>query len=543
MRRYWIIGTIVIGVIVAALCLGALPAQAQDFEYTGYIGDGILADSYRITAQAGDAISVRVEANSGNLDTILELWNPGGELIAYNDNAASYTLNSSLVHAATVDGTYTVVVGRYEFTTTGGAYTLYIMVGDEVMAAPNYSAYHDSRYVLSGTGQFHDTEHFRIHYTLEGYDATTAAFAERIGQTFEMVRDFEIGHLGWPVPPSDGTLGGDDRYDVYLGDLLNEYGSGALGYTAPEMEMTGDNPNTEAVEVRATPSYIVLDNDFAESSDPSLGMVFTVAAHEYHHAIQMGYDYAELHDWYYEATSVWVQTLANKVNPDVVDVSEYNFEYPALCFGTATLDPYYGQMQYGDWLFIQSLADEYGNQIVRELWEAIVSGEGFEGLETTLAAYGDTIPDALARYRIQNLIRGYEVAEDFTATVLLANTIRYAGRWTVADGGVQELGAGYFDLRVPLGTYRTSLFGDNGSLELWAVGVVGQEASVIRLGRGGNIDISLYDFNNLMVFNPAHDNSVEQCNYTRYGIEIYAVDGAPTPVERTWDAAYFRPLR
>ncbi len=539
MHRHWMIG-----IIVAVLCLGALPAQAQDFEHTGYIGGGTLSDSYRITAQTGDTISARAEATSGNLDTILELWDPGGELIAYNDNATADTFNSWLVHAATADGTYTIVVGRYEFTTTGGAYSLHIAVGDEIIDEPNsYSAYHDSRYTLSGTGQVHDTEHFRIHYTLEGRDATTAAFAERVGQTFEMVRDFEIEHLGWPTPPSDGTLGGDDRYDVYLGDLLNDNGYGPLGYSAPEMEMTGDNPDTEAVENRATPSYIVLDNDFAESDDPSLGMVFTVAAHEYHHAIQFGYDYAELHDWYYEATAVWVQTLANKVNPDVMDISEYNFEYPALCFGTATLDPYYGLMQYGDWLFIQSLADEYGNEIVRELWEAIVSSEGFEGLETTLAAYGDTVSDALARYRIQNLIRGYDVAEDFTATVVLENTIRYDGRWTAANGGVQELGAGYLDLRVSPGTYRVSLFGDNGGLELWAVGVVGQEASIIRLGRGGNIDTSLYDFNYLMIFNPAYDDSVEHCNSTRYGVEIYAVEGALNPVERTWNVDYFRPLR
>ena len=71
------------------------------------------------------------------------------------------------------------------------------------------------RVSLSGPALAHDTTNFRIHYTIEGEDATTVEFAQLVGTTMEEVLQIQTG-LGWPLPPPDGTMGGDARFDVYL---------------------------------------------------------------------------------------------------------------------------------------------------------------------------------------------------------------------------------------------------------------------------------------------------------------------------------------
>lgn len=531
-----------VGILLLMAVVGVGLASAQDQTYSGFINSTGTSKSYDFELAAGESVLIAAEATSGDLDTYLTLYDPTGASVAENDDRdPGQILDSALGYTATQAGTYTITISRYEPGDSSGNFVLNITYGDQSILSGLDTLL---RVELSGTELILDTEHFRIHYTFEGEDATNEVYVDAVGRTMEEVWRIQIERLGWPIPPADGARGGDDRYDVYLEDLMGN-DDGIFGYASPEDDF-GDNPNTPTVEEYATSSYLALENDFIEIDEPGttpISLMRTTAAHEFHHSIQFGFDLNDAHDWYYEATAVWMETITFYKEEDATGYVEYNYQYPEICFGT-TADPGDGQSQYGDWLFMQSLADAHGMEVVPKLWANIGEYEGFEALEKTLERYGDDIPTALARYRVQNLVRDYQLAPDFHATVWLENTIDAPGRWTYTGEGIQELGANYFAFSMPSGTYQVSLSGDNGELQLWTVGIRGDEATEFSLGRGAVLSNEGFDHMYLMVFNPVYDESVNDCVYSDYTMEVRPGRSAdPVAATRTWDATNFQPLR
>src|SRR5690606_6776029 len=317
---------------------------------------------------------------------------------------------------------------------------------------------------------------------------------------------------------------------------------GALGYASPE-SIVGDNPNTpEVVEEYAGVSYLAVENDFDDvSGGTAISLMRATFAHEFHHAIQFGYDVNDEHDWYYEATATWMETAAVTKDEDGTGYVSYTFEYPELCFGTEN-DPGDGQMMYGEWLFIQMLVDMYGNDVLYELWANIGKYEGFEALEHTLDAYGATIPFVLANYRIKNLARDYALAPEFDATVWLENTITDVGRWTFTGQGIQELGANYYRVDVEPAVYYAGMVNDGGALELWAIGVTFEKVEATPLGRGGNFDTSKYEDVYLLVFNPRYGD-IDDCTYYDYDIDLTTAKGVPGEPLISFPATYYERLR
>jgi hypothetical protein len=102
-----------------------------------------------------------------------------------------------------------------------------------------------------------------------------------MGTVYEYVFFNEISSMGFLKPPEDGSRGGDERFDIYIKEL-NE--TSAYGYTVAELMGIG----------RSKSSFIVMDNDYDMSqyihNTPTENMQVT-AAHEYHHAIQNGYNF------------------------------------------------------------------------------------------------------------------------------------------------------------------------------------------------------------------------------------------------------------
>lgn len=525
-------------ILIALLCCAVPPALAQETTITGYLDDAVTSKSYPITLAESDVVLITAEKTDGDLDTVLSLFNPDGVLVAANDDRNAENYNSALIYTTRTAGEYTIEVSRYEHGWSSGSFEMRITIGGNEIFA-EYAEL--TRIELSGETRTFDTENFRIHYTLEGEDAVTTDYLKAVAAAFEEMLRIQVEELGWPPPPPDGGLGGDDRYDVYLIDLIGS-GQEALGYTSPQM-IIGDNPHTDVVETHAATSQIAIDNDFEDAdSDNPLGLMRATVAHELHHAIQFGYDSADAHNWIYEATASWIETVAAGEDQDATGYVEYAFNYPELCFGT-TSDPGRGDLQYGEWTFIQALTDDYGSTAIQELWRNLGNYDGFEALTRTLEAFDTTIPQALAAYRIRNLARDYELAPLFNATVWLEETIDEPGRWTYRGEGIQELGANYFDVTLPDGLYYAGLMNDKGALELWAVGIAGEQVDAIPLGRGGMFDNTGYDNVYLMVFNPNYDEDVDDCTYYDYEIDVRAGKGEAAKPERSWNGRNFAPLR
>jgi hypothetical protein len=493
-------------------------AQSQFFE--GQITGGTPEVSYPITLDAGDTILAQTEATSESLDTILALFDPSGELIELNDDLGSSTLDSGIAITVAQAGQYEVVVGSYGETT--GTYTLTVTVGGVELIRQLDDR---SRVQLSGPRQTIQTEHFVVHYTLEGDDATTPDYAQYVAEVMEQTRDFQINQLGWtpPVPDNDGL------YDVYLANVLDE---GILGYVQPEGP-GDDNPFSEEIEESATSSYMVIDNDFAEDTRPQYTpeeLALTTAVHEFNHSIQFGYEAGEPMFWYYEATATWMETQGAGEAQDATGYVFDNFASPEICLGNKD-----GTYMYGEWTLIQSMVDFFGPQVVEELWRNIAVVDGFAALENTLAAYDVDIPTFMVAYRSQNLVRDYALAPLFETTVRLEGTVSGVG--TVSSGlGVEELGANYWEVSAA-GNFAVST--DNPDLILAGIGIGPSSADWFYLANGGEISTEGYSAYYLVVVNSNYDDDVDNCASADYSLTLSQGSGVPASVVLTFDTTHF----
>lgn len=220
----------------------------------------------------------------------------------------------------------------------------------------------DATFYLSPSG------HFKIHYATTGSDAppltdlngnSVPDWVESVAAVFDYVYDRYTLVYGYrPAPVAGGTA-----YDLYLADLAAE---SIYGQTTSLSRLSSSGfPN-------AYGSFIELDNDFLDPiysgylPDQSLQIT---AAHEYHHAIQFGYNfYYDI--WYGEATATWYEDeLYDNINQLYLYLSHWasksdlTLDYfnadTALSDGTG----------YGRWLFNRFLAERHGTGFVKSAWE------------------------------------------------------------------------------------------------------------------------------------------------------------------------------
>ena len=164
-----------------------------------------------------------------------------------------------------------------------------------------------------------------------------------------------VDQLGYRAPLTDGTRGGSPLFDVYLKDL----GGDIYGFCAGE----------KRVKKRTGSGYCVLDNDFAAAQFPTgtpTDNLVVTAAHEFFHAVQYAYDYAE-DPWMMEATATWMEErIATQVN----DNRQY-FPWSQIYAPYVPLDAFSRNAgyQYGNWVFWEHLSTSYGIGIVKKAWE------------------------------------------------------------------------------------------------------------------------------------------------------------------------------
>src|SRR4051812_29575929 len=242
---------------------------------------------------------------------------------------------------------------------------------------------------------------FCIHYVTSTSDAPnladadadgTADYVELMSQVFENeVFPCENGTAmlgcaaagtsgrGWPQAPSDGTLGGDSRMDVYIENLYPSI----FGYVSPDTQATG----------ASLFSYLVMDKDFSRYSQTLTGPqeMRVTAAHEYNHVLQFGID-ANEDGWMFESTATYFE---NEVYPAVDDYLSY-----LSTWVTSTADPLTdaggggGLKEYGSAVWNHFIAGRHGAQTILQSWQAStqVNGGPFApaSYSTAIAANGGT---------------------------------------------------------------------------------------------------------------------------------------------------------
>ena len=241
--------------------------------------------------------------------------------------------------------------------------------------------------------------HFRLSWDETGFDAVPPAdisgngipdFIDSAAAIFDLVWTTEIDIMGYHPPP--GLDGSPVKvYKIYFSNL-DYYG---LTYFDKKI------PNIP--QVRYT-SYMELDNDFSGFYSPGLAGLRVTAAHEFHHAIQLGYNIsAEADFFFYEMTSTWIE---DRLYPEINDYYQYlpyffknvsnnNFtEYTEN--STATLYPY------GNSIYLIMLDRKYGSEIVHKVWDNILVKSALDALMGTLSAspYNQAWQESLNEYGV-----------------------------------------------------------------------------------------------------------------------------------------------
>jgi hypothetical protein len=185
-----------------------------------------------------------------------------------------------------------------------------------------------------------------------------------VRQTQETWRDVwskQIGEIGYRAPLSDESSphGGTKKLDVYLDNLGSD---GYFGYC------TSDDP--DRTRVSAVSAYCVIDNDFADfgiEHTPEEYLQVT-SSHEFHHASQFAYDWAE-DAWLMEGTAA---NMEETVYPDINDNVFFLRNWSPFTRPTSPLDRGgTGDSEYGSWIFWRYLQEKVGGGnpgILRQIW-------------------------------------------------------------------------------------------------------------------------------------------------------------------------------
>ena len=223
---------------------------------------------------------------------------------------------------------------------------------------------------------------------------------ERMVAAFEEARA-RILALGYLPPPVEG------RY------RLHSAGAVTRGYT-----------QTLEGETRSRGSFVLVPTSLL-NEDTALGRMRAFAAHEFFHAIQDGYDFAE-DRWIKESSASWIQDV-------VFDKADSNHYYLSdfVPFPSASLLHTNSEQEYGAFLFLQFLTERYGGgsdagvSLVRRLWELMAVPEALPGapdldsvsaVEELLGEQSTTLEQAWAeflvwRWRLRNFEEGASYIE------------------------------------------------------------------------------------------------------------------------------------
>jgi hypothetical protein len=237
---------------------------------------------------------------------------------------------------------------------------------------------------------------FKVHYDLSGPNAVGYDL-DLLAEALDSSYRFEIDFLGYDIPPGDSATnanipsveyGGDNRYDVYIGNL----GSGFYGYTQFEYEVEEGSDRFS--------SYMMIDNDFSNHFTTGINGARVTVAHEFHHSIQGGNYIFRLEDTFlYEITSTAMEEFVfDDVNDYYAYISSYfrNPETPlplTTGYNTATWNIF--------------LRDNFDYDIIKRQWELMPSVRAMFAINTSILEHGSSFAREFNRYGIWMYFTNY----------------------------------------------------------------------------------------------------------------------------------------
>jgi len=238
---------------------------------------------------------------------------------------------------------------------------------------------------------------FRIHYDLSGVNKPGYSIND-LAIAFDSSYSYEVNFLGYPPPPSDGNMGGDSKYDVYVMNLSG----GLYGYTTPETNVTN----------LTYTSYIVMDNDFSNYFTQGINAARVTAAHEFHHGIQVGnYIFRDNDVWYYELTSTSMEEFVfNSVN----DYYAYMPSYFNRPYTTISEHTGYDMAVWNIFLRekFASVDSMLGFNIIKRSWELMVENRAVFAIAKALQENGYSFGQEFNTFSLWNYFTNSRTKEN-----------------------------------------------------------------------------------------------------------------------------------
>ena len=349
------------------------------------------------------------------------------------------------------------------------------------------SALAQQRPTLTGPELTHPSAdgHLLIHYTLGGADALPDTedlqpangipdAVDDVEEGMRLVWQTFVDQQGWPAPPADQGVGGDDRLDVYLRVI------DANGY-AHYVAVPGGHT-----------TWMEVDHDARNLGSLTLQ---SIAGHELHHALQATL-VTGAGSWIYEATATWTQYRLF-TGTVVLDLARQ------VLWGTRLGEPHRplndtgNRYEYAGMVWVQFLLD-HGTapyQDLLGLWQDMASTGSWElGHRTAMTRFGfESLEAAVAEFAEWNLFAchrddGFHYKPDglpceFETTVPVRLISSLPGNAQTVEVG--RLGAAYVEV-VPDCQNQELTITVQGSGEPFAVRVVGERAA------GGAVNTTQY---------------------------------------------------
>jgi len=230
--------------------------------------------------------------------------------------------------------------------------------------------------------------YFRIHFYKPGGSNPPPAYdVNQFAIAADSAYDFEVGYLGYPAPPGDAAIDGENKYDIYIDNLGSLYGQ--------------TNFDTEIVSgSNRYYSYMEIDDDFAGFYTTGINAAKVTVAHEFHHGIQIGnYIYRDTDIFFYELTSTAMETF---VYPSIPDY----FQYLPSYFSRSSLG-FAGQSGYNMAIWDIYLKMNYGYAIIKREWELMPSQNALAAVNSSLVEKGSSFAKAFQDFGVWTYYTNY----------------------------------------------------------------------------------------------------------------------------------------
>ncbi|MFQ5452569.1 MAG: MXAN_6640 family putative metalloprotease [Candidatus Zixiibacteriota bacterium] len=237
---------------------------------------------------------------------------------------------------------------------------------------------------------------FKLHYNIVGQNAVPSEdndfnnipdYIEKCAAYCDSSYNKHLA-LNYLSPPPDNGAGGGNELDIYFEDMVY------YGYTVPEGP--GSMPWNDFF------SYIVLNNNFVgfpPNNDPEgqiAGAAKATIAHEFHHSIQLAYDYTE-DSWFMELDATYMEDIVFNLVDDNYNYLDYFMNSPQTSLMDNSIH------KYASFIWGMFLAEKFDTSLMVSAWEGARYDIIYNTLsDTLLNNYGWTQDSAFTEFTFWN---------------------------------------------------------------------------------------------------------------------------------------------